>query len=195
MTSPFQAMVSLGAWSEITINQSKDKAYLEKANLIAFAPLPDREGLMASLVMQVILQILLLDEEIDHPSEIYQRLVEIRRHMDLALSNYLKFLIQYLDDQGIPIIVDYCVNCQNKLKIVGINPQLGGFICQSCLPKVSATLLSAESLKLMRSIRHKTYAEAISPSLTKMLIPLVHEHFNFHLDVHVEGFKTIEKIM
>jgi len=195
MTSPFQAMVSLGAWSEITINQSKDKAYLEKANLIAFAPLPDREGLMASLVMQVILQILLLDEEIDHPSEIYQRFVEIRRHMDLALSNYLKFLIQYLDDQGIPIIVDYCVNCQNKLKIVGINPQLGGFICQSCLPKVSATLLSAESLKLMRSIRHKTYAEAISPSLTKMLIPLVHEHFNFHLDVHVEGFKTIEKIM
>jgi recombinational DNA repair protein (RecF pathway) len=195
MTSPFQAMVSLGAWSEITINQSKDKAYLEKANLIAFAPLPDREGLMASLVMQVILQILLLDEEIDHPSEIYQRLVEIRRHMDLALSNYLKFLIQYLDDQGLPIIVDYCVNCQNKLKIVGINPQLGGFICQSCLPKVSATLLSAESLKLMRSIRHKTYAEAISPSLTKMLIPLVHEHFNFHLDVHVEGFKTIEKIM
>jgi hypothetical protein len=195
MTSPFQAMVSLGAWSEITINQSKDKAYLEKANLIAFAPLPDREGLMASLVMQVILQILLLDEEIDHPSEIYQRLVEIRRYMDLALSNYLKFLIQYLDDQGIPIIVDYCVNCQNKLKIVGINPQLGGFICQSCLPKVSATLLSAESLKLMRSIRHKTYAEAISPSLTKMLIPLVHEHFNFHLDVHVEGFKTIEKIM
>ena len=195
MTSPFQAMVSLGAWSEITINQSKDKAYLEKANLIAFAPLPDREGLMASLVMQVILQILLLDEEIDHPSENYQRLVEIRRHMDLALSNYLKFLIQYLDDQGLPIIVDYCVNCQNKLKIVGINPQLGGFICQSCLPKVSATLLSAESLKLMRSIRHKTYAEAISPSLTKMLIPLVHEHFNFHLDVHVEGFKTIEKIM
>jgi recombinational DNA repair protein (RecF pathway) len=195
MTSPFQAMVSLGAWSEITINQSKDKAYLEKANLIAFAPLPDREGLMASLVMQVILQILLLDEEIDHPSEIYQRLVEIRRYMDLALSNYLKFLIQYLDDQGLPIIVDYCVNCQNKLKIVGINPQLGGFICQSCLPKVSATLLSAESLKLMRSIRHKTYAEAISPSLTKMLIPLVHEHFNFHLDVHVEGFKTIEKIM
>lgn len=195
MTSPFQAMVSLGAWSEITINQSKDKAYLEKANLIAFAPLPDREGLMASLVMQVILQILLLDEEIDHPSEMYQRLVEIRRHMDLALSSYLKFLIQYLDDQGLPIIVDYCVNCQNKLKIVGINPQLGGFICQSCLPKVSATLLSAESLKLMRSIRHKTYAEAISPSLTKMLIPLVHEHFNFHLDVHVEGFKTIEKIM
>ena len=195
MTSPFQAMVSLGAWSEITINQSKNKAYLEKANLIAFAPLPDREGLMASLVMQVILQILLLDEEIDHPSEIYQRLVEIRRHMDLALSNYLKFLIQYLDDQGLPIIVDYCVNCQNKLKIVGINPQLGGFICQSCLPKVSATLLSAESLKLIRSIRHKTYAEAISPSLTKMLIPLVHEHFNYHLDVHVEGFKTIEKIM
>ncbi len=195
MTSPFQAMVSLGAWSEITINQSKDKAYLEKANLIAFAPLPDREGLMASLVMQVILQILLLDEEIDHPTEIYQRLVEIRRHMDLALSNYLKFLIQYLDGQGLPIIVDYCVNCQSKLKIVGINPQLGGFICQSCLPKVSATLLSAESLKLMRSIRHKTYAEAISPSLTKMLIPLVHEHFNFHLDVHVEGFKTIEKIM
>ena len=194
MTSPVQAMVSLGAWSEMTVNQSKGKAYLEKANLIAFAPLPDREGLIASLVMQVMLQILLIDEEIDNPSLLYQRLVEVRRHMDHALSNYIKFLVQYLEDQGLPIIVDYCVNCQNKLKIVGINPQLGGFICQSCFAKVSGTLLSAEALKLMRIIKHQPYTERLNSSLVKMLIPLVHEHFNFHLDVQLEGFKTIEKL-
>jgi|1048.fasta_scaffold00037_14 recombinational DNA repair protein (RecF pathway) len=194
MTSPVQAMVSLGAWSEITVNQSKEKAYLEKANLIAFAPLPDREGLLASLVMQVILQILLIDEEIEKPYLLYQRLVEVRKHMDLALSSYIKFLVQYLEDQGLPIIVDYCVNCQNKLKIVGINPQLGGFICQSCFAQVSGTLLSAEALKLMRIIKHQPYTEALNSSLMKMLLPLVHEHFNFHLDVQFEGFKTIEKL-
>ncbi|MEY3609764.1 MAG: hypothetical protein RLZZ264_285 [Bacillota bacterium] len=194
MTSPVQAMVSLGAWSEITVNQSKGKAYLEKANLIAFAPLPDREGLIASLVMQVILQILLIDEEIENPSILYQRLVEVRKHMDLALSSYIKFLVQYLEDQGLPIIVDYCVNCQNKLKIVGINSQLGGFICQSCFAKVSGTLLSAEALKLMRIIKHQPYTEALNSSLMKALLPLVHEHFNFHLDVKFEGFKTIEKL-
>lgn len=194
MTSPVQAMVSLGAWSELTFNQSHQKAYLEKANLIQFAPLPDREGLVASLVMQVMLQVLLIDEEIDHPSSLYDRLVEVRQHMDLALSSYIKFLVHYLEDQGVPIIVDYCVNCQNKLKIVGINPQLGGFICQSCLPNVSGRILPAEALKLMRTIKHQPYSEALNPSIIKLLLPLVHEHFNFHLDVKLEGFKTIEKL-
>jgi len=195
MTSPFQAMVSLGAWSELTINQSKQKAYLEKANLISFAPLPDREGLLASLAMQTILQVLLIDEEIDNAPALYQRLVEVRKHMDNALSSYIQFLVLYLEDQGVPIIVDYCVNCQNKLKIVGMNTQLGGFICQPCFEKVSGALLSANALKLMRTIKHQSFQGSLDQSLVKMLLPLVHEHFNFHLDIRLAGFKTIETFL
>ncbi len=195
MTSPFHAMVSLGSWSELTLNQNKQKAYLEKANLISFSPLPDREGLIASLVMQVILQILLLDEDTHHAPNLYEQLVMVRRNIHFALSSYIKFLVYYLEEQGLPIIVDYCVNCQSKLKIVGVNPQLGGFICQGCHPKVSSTLLSAEALLLLRSIKHKTFEEALNPTIIKLLIPLVHQHFNFHLDVQLEGFKTIETLI
>ncbi len=194
MSSPFHAMVSLGAWSELTINQSKQKAYLEKANLISFAPLPDREGLIASLVMQVVLQILLLDEDIHHASILYQRLIEVRRNIHFGLSTYIKFLFEYLEDQGLPIIVNNCVQCQSKLKIVGVNPQLGGFICQTCHLKVSSTLLPAEALMLMRTMKQKPFAEAFNPSIVKMILPLLHQHFNFHMDVQLEGFKTIEKL-
>lgn len=195
MTYPFQAMVSLGAWSELTLNQTRLKAYLEKANLLKFPPLPDRENLVGSLVMQVLLQILLLDEEADHASLLYDHLVQVRQHMQTALSSYLKFLFLYLEIQGLPVIVDYCVHCQTKVKIVGVNPKLGGFICQNCLSKVSGIPLSIEALKLMRAIKTLKYGEEINLTILKKIIPLVHQHFNFHLDVQLEGFKTIEKLM
>ena len=195
ITSPFHAMVALGSWSDFTINETKKKAYLEKANLIKFAPLPDQEGLIASIVMQVILQILLLDENADMAASMYPRLVGVRNGMQSALSTYTTFLLQYLDVQGVPMIVDYCVQCQSKLKIVGLNPQLGGFICQNCQAKVSSHLLPAEALVLMRKLKTIPFGEPVNNSTLKLLLPLIHQHFNFHLDVQLEGFKTIETLI
>ncbi len=195
ITSPFHAMVALGSWSDFTINETKKKAYLEKANLIKFAPLPDQEGLIASIVMQVILQIILLDENADMAASMYPRLVGVRNGMQSALSTYTTFLLQYLDVQGVPMIVDYCVQCQSKLKIVGLNPQLGGFICQNCQAKVSSHLLPAEALVLMRKLKTIPFGEPVNNSTLKLLLPLIHQHFNFHLDVQLEGFKTIETLI
>jgi len=195
ITSPFHAMVALGSWSDITINETKKKAYLEKANLIKFAPLPDQEGLIASIVMQVILQMLLLDENSDMAASMYPRLVAVRNGMQAALSTYTIFLLQYLDVQGVPMIVDYCVQCQSKLQIVGLNPQLGGFICQNCQAKVSSHLLPAEALVLMRKLKTIPFGKPVNNSILKLLLPLIHQHFNFHLDVQIKGFKTIETII
>lgn len=195
MTSPFQAVTSLGAWSELTIRQSKQKMYLEKANLIQFAPLPDKEGMLASVMMEVLLQVLLLDETSSESSKLYALLSWVRQSWQTPRWAYLKFLSTYLHIQGVPLIVDYCVQCQSKVNIVAYSPRLGGFICQSCLPKVEATLLPAKALTLLRTFSSSKLAPNEDIPNLQRLIPLVHQHVAYHLDVNLQGFENVELIV
>ncbi|MFZ9782342.1 MAG: DNA repair protein RecO [Bacilli bacterium] len=195
MTSPFQAATTLGAWTKFTVRESRSKGYLEKAELIQFAPLPTKEGMLATMMMEAILQVILFDESDTEGPTLYAMLSNLRNHWETPQLTYLRFLLQYLKLQGIPLIVDYCVQCQSKKQIVGVSQALGGFICQGCIHQVSAKRLSAKALTLLRSLQQETLSKTEDVASLNTLINVVHDHVRYHLDTRFIGFDNIESIL
>jgi DNA repair protein RecO len=194
MTSPFQAVTSLGAWAELTLSVSKKKHYLEKASLIKFAPLPEKEGLLSSMMMQVALQILLLNDSKLESPQLYPLLVNFRSQENDPLWNWLRFLTAYASLQGVPVVIDYCVACQSKEKIVGVSTPLGGLICQSCLAKTNAKPYPALTLTRLRQLhKHMTIIGIDQDYLP--LVPIIHQHLEYHLDCDIEGLHTLQRMM
>lgn len=194
MTSPFQAVTSLGAWAELTLSVTKQKHYLEKASLIKFAPLPEKEGLLASMMMQVALQILLLnDAKLESPM-LYPLLVNFRNQEQSPIWHWLKLLTSYASLQGVPIVIDYCVVCQRKEKIVGVSTQLGGLMCQSCLAKNDAKPYPALTLTRLRQLHKLTTIAGVDKDYLP-LVPIIHDHLEYHLDCDIEGLKTLRLMM
>jgi len=194
MTSPFQAVTSLGAWAELTLSVTKQKHYLEKASLIKFAPLPEKEGLLASMMMQVALQILLFnDSKLESPL-LYPLLVSFRNQTHAPIWHWLTFLTSYAALQGVPIVIDYCVTCQSKEKIVGVSTKLGGLICQSCLAKTDPKTFPATTLTRLRQL-HKVASISGLDKDYLPLVPIIHDHLEYHLDCDIEGLKTLRLMM
>lgn len=195
MTSSFQAVTALGSWANFTIRESKKKAYLEKAELIQFAPLPNQEGLLASMMMEALIQVLLLDESHDQGELLYTMLKHARGQWQTPYFTYLQFLMHYLTLQGVPLVVDYCVRCQSKKQIVGVSTPLGGFICQTCFPQVDAQKLSAVTLTLLRQFSEPAIDPNVSQTDFLPIIPLLHDHFRYHLEARLMGFDNLEAIL
>lgn len=195
MTSPFQAATTLGSWTKFTIRESRSKAYLEKAELLQFAPLPTKEGLLATVMMEAILQVMLFDESDTEGPTLYAMLSELRNQWETPQSTYLRFLLQYLKLQGIPLVADYCVQCQSKKQIVGVSQTLGGFVCQTCIHQISAKRLPAKALSLLRSLQQENMKETGDDSSLNSLIYVVHDHVRYHLDTRFIGFDNIESIL
>jgi recombinational DNA repair protein (RecF pathway) len=194
MTSPFQAVTSLGAWAQLTLSVSKKKHYLEKASLIKFAPLPDKEGLLASMMMQVALQILLFnDSKLDSPM-LYPLLVGFRNQDHSPIWHWLKFLTSYAALQGVPMMIDSCVACQSKEKIVGVSTPLGGLICQSCLGETDAKPYPALTLTRLRQLHKQTTITGLDQDYLP-LVSIIHDHLEYHLDIDIEGLKTLRLMM
>lgn len=194
MTSPFQAVTSLGAWAELTLSVSKHKHFLEKASLIKFAPLPDKEGLLASMMMQVALQILLLNEDKLESPKLYPLIVNFRNQDQAPIWHWLKLLTLYASLQGVPMGIDGCVVCQSKEKIVGISTKLGGFVCQSCFKASDAKTFTATTLNRLRQLHKQDSFQGLDKDYLP-LIPIVHDHFEYHLDCDIEGLKTLRLMM
>ncbi len=194
LTSTMQAMASLGSWATLTFSMTRNKHYLEKAELIRFAPLPDQDGLIPTILLQIGLQILLLDETKTNAPQLYQLLVNLREANASYPWHWLSFLKAILTLQGVPIVVDYCVECQNKTSIVGVSTRLGGFICQDCLKHTTATALPARTLKALRQLYKQPEELKLNQEDQIELVPLVQDHFEHHLDMHIEGFKTIKQL-
>jgi DNA repair protein RecO len=194
LTSNMQAMASLGSWANLTFSMNRNKHFLEKADLIRFAPLPDQDGLLLTIMLQVALQILLFDETKANGAHLYQSLVDLRQAKASFPWHWLSFLKSILALQGVPMVVDYCVSCQNKSSIVGVSSELGGFICQDCIKQTSNTPLPATTLKALRQLYKQPQALLSNQEHQIPLIPLVQNHFEHHLDIHIEGFKTLQTL-
>jgi recombinational DNA repair protein (RecF pathway) len=194
MTSPFQAVTSLGAWAELTLSTSRQKHYLEKASLIKFAPLPEKEGLLSSMMMQVALQILLLNDSKLESPQLYPLLVNFRNQEKDPIWNWLRLLTAYASLQGVPVVIDYCVACQSKEKIVGVSTPLGGFICQSCLAKTDAKPYPATTLTRLRQLHKPTPIVGIDQDYLPV-VAIIHSHLEYHLDCDIEGLQTLQKMM
>ena len=194
MTSSFQAVTSLGAWAEMTLSVNKSKHYLEKASLIKFAPLPEKEGLLSSMMMQVALQILLLNDSKLESPQLYPLLVNFRNQVSTPIWHWLTLLIAYVSLQGVPIVIDYCVACQSKEKIVGVSTELGGFICQSCLAKTDGKPYPALTLSRLRQLHKQPTIIGVDQDYLS-LVPIIHQHLEFHLDSKIEGLQTLQKMM
>lgn len=194
MTSPFQAVTSLGAWAELTLSMTKQKHYLQKASLIKFAPLPEKEGLLASMMMQVALQILLFnDSKLESPM-LYPLLVSFRNQDQSPIWHWLKLLTSYAALQGIPMMMDSCVACQSKEKIVGVSTQLGGLICQSCLKETDAKPFPALTLTRLRQLHKQATITGLDQDYLP-LVSIIHDHLEYHLDCDIEGLKTLRLMM
>jgi DNA repair protein RecO (recombination protein O) len=194
MTSPFQAVTSLGSWAEMTLSVSKSKHFLEKASLIKFAPLPEKEGLLSSMMMQVALQILLLNDSKLESPQLYPLLVNLRTQDHDPIWTWLKFLTSYASLQGVPMVIDYCVACQSKEKIVSISTKLGGFICQSCLATSDAEPYPALSLSRLRQLHKQSAIIGVDQDYLS-LVTIIHHHLEFHLDSKIVGLQTLQKLI
>lgn len=194
LTSAFQAVTSLGSWANLTLSVTRQKHYLEKAELIKFAPLPEKEGLLASMMMQVGMQILLMNEsKLESPS-LYPLMVKFRNQTEAPIWHWLKFLTDYVALQGVPMVIDYCVVCQTKEKIVGISTHMGGLVCQSCLPKTDAKAFPALSLNRLRQLHKQSSLVGQDGDYLPLIHP-IHHHLEYHVDIHVEGLKTLTTMM
>jgi DNA repair protein RecO (recombination protein O) len=195
MTSPFAATTSLGTWATFTLSKTKNRFYLEKATLIQFAPMAPDQGILASMMMQTALQIALIHDDPEEGKIIYQALVEFRSNLKEPGYQWLIFLTAYLQMQGVPMIVSYCVKCQQTKNIVGLSIHLGGFVCQTCLPTTDALTLSAQQLTALLQLHRQPTNLSGKNSLIASLIPLFHQHFQYHLDLRLQGFETIENLL
>lgn len=74
-------------------------------------------------------------------------LIKLNEHQNpLILTNIVE--LKYLAYLGVPLSLDSCIKCGNKTKIVTIDPDEGGFICQNCY--TNEKILSPKSIKLIR---------------------------------------------
>lgn len=74
-------------------------------------------------------------------------LIKINEHQNpLILTNIAE--LKYLDYLGVPLNLDSCIKCGNKTKIVTLDPDEGGYICQDCY--TNEKILSPKSIKLIR---------------------------------------------
>lgn len=195
LTSPLAATTSLGTWANFTFSQTKQRIYLEKATLIAFAPLAEATSILGSMMMQTALFIALLHDDQEAGKRLYQQMQSFREQLNTPFAAWTTFLIAYLQEQGVPMIVDYCVKCQQTKGIVGVSAHLGGFICKQCLKSTDATALPATHLQALLTRHRHPFDTTISDQVLAGIIPHLHQHFLIHVDVPVPGFAIIETFL
>ena len=64
----------------------------------------------------------------------------------MILTNIIE--LKYLDYLGVSLNLDSCIKCGNKTRIVTLDPDEGGFICQDCYR--GEKILDPKTLKLIR---------------------------------------------
>ncbi len=98
----------------------------------------------------------------------------------LILTNILE--LKYLDYLGVSLNLDSCVKCGNKTKIVTLDPDEGGFICQNCYR--DEKILSPKTIQLIRMY----YLIDIS-SISKISIKEdIAREINYFIDKYYERY-------
>lgn len=87
----------------------------------------------------------------NNDESIYQLFIDTILKLDetqnpMILTNILE--LKYLDYLGVSLNLDSCIKCGNKTRIVTLDPDEGGFICQDCYR--GEQILDPKTLKLIR---------------------------------------------
>jgi DNA repair protein RecO len=193
MTSAYSAATTPGTLADLKLTATKQKMYLESATVSAFTPLPETDGLLASLMMAAALEISLLNDDDTAAPDLFHALETFRTSLNHPYISWAIFLHTFLKIQGIPMTVDHCVRCQKTQRIVGLSASLGGFICQDCLPHVKANILKASQLKTILTLSR--HPDQLVDAEVQSILPYIHDHLAIHLDVDLQGLSTLESVL
>lgn len=98
----------------------------------------------------------------------------------LIITNILE--VKYLEYLGVGLNLDSCIKCGNKTKIVTLDPDEGGYICQNCY--TNEKILDPKTLKLLRMY----YLVDIN-SISKINIKKeIANEINYFLDKYYERY-------
>jgi DNA repair protein RecO len=192
MTSAYGAATTPGTLADFKLIATKQKMYLESATVFTFTPLPETDGLLASLMMAAALEMSLLNDDDTSAHDLFNALETFRTSLDHPYTSWAIFLKTFLKIQGIPMTVDHCVRCQKTQRIVALSASLGGFICQDCLPNIKAKILKASQLKTLLALSRQP--QQLVEADVKLILPYIHDHLSIHLDIELQGLTTLESM-
>lgn len=114
--------------------------------------------------------------------ELYDNYEAFFKGIDEGFSCYTLSVIlmaYIIKEAGYGLEVDKCIKCGNTEKIVSLNFEEGGFICQKCLNSTES-ILSTEYLKTMRYIFKVTRKDYTHYELNqKLVIGILHQLIDY----------------
>jgi DNA repair protein RecO len=193
VTSSLSAATTPGTLAQFKVSSTSRKMYLESATIEAFTPLADQDGFWGSLMMAAALEMSLLSDDDTTAPALFTALVDFRKNLNHPFLAWASFLIQFLIIQGIPLTTDYCVRCHSKKKIVAMSIPLGGFICESCLAKGDAKTLPRNQLLTLLKLNRRQLP--LPEDDVQKVVIILHRYVVHHLDVELQGLKTLDKVI
>ena len=112
----------------------------------------------------------------------------------LILTNIIE--LKYLDYLGVGLNLDSCIKCGNKTKIVTLDPDEGGFICQDCYH--GEKILDPKSLKLIRMyylIDIKSISKiSINESIAREINYFIDKYYERYTGLYLKSKDFLKKI-
>jgi len=121
-------------------------------------------------------------------SEIYYMLISSLKKINnglnpMVISNIYE--LKLLDYLGVGINFNACAKCGNKAKIVTIDPDIGGYICQNCY--TNEIIYDDKTLKMLRMY----YLVEIDSISDLKISDVVIQNINFFINTYYERYTGI----
>ncbi len=141
------------AYSSFLLTEKNDLYTLKEGTLLKTPPYKDDLKSMASLsFIEEVSSKLIMEED---AKSAYLWLKAALEAIDKGFSPFTATLIyfaQLIELEGYGLNVDSCVICGNKRKIVGIDYEAGGFVCENEERSPGATYPGKRTLEILRYI-------------------------------------------
>lgn len=134
--------------------------------------------------------------------QIFPMFLEVIKKIDnglnpLILTNILE--VKYLDFLGVGLNLDECISCGSKNNIITINPDMGGYLCKSCVKEEK--IVNIKTVKMLRMYYYVDIKSISKLEISSNVIDEINQFLNRYYDRYTgmylkskEFLQKIEKI-
>lgn len=184
------AATSVGAYSRFHFQEKKGKQALSDIQLLHH-PMRSLTTIHPLLAYETLIELTLKYVQEESSARYYipfKNAVNTLSHQPLvALNEYYRFLIE---ENGIPLVLDRCVECDTKKGIHALSVAHGGFLCKSCAIQHNQPSVPVEQLIFIRDFYKRGPQLGIHEEALLRLLKLHHDHAFFAFNTPLIAYQN-----
>jgi len=184
------AATSVGALSRFFFQEKKGVMKHSETQLLKH-PMQTFEGVHRLLAYEVLIELTIKyvqeEDSIRYYSPFKNAVETLSLQPLVGLNEFYRFL---LEENGIPLVLNRCVECETKKQIYALSVSHGGFLCKPCAMKTNQARVPIDQLRFIRDFYRRGPLLGIHEEALLRLLKLHHDHAFFSFNTPLFAYQN-----